>query len=410
MNEMVSRMVDLLFQDVAESEETRKVYQDLMDSCQSHFKDLTDGGMSADDALSAIMEGLSDMQELISRYPRKEEPAEEEAEDAEPEAQSAAPQAQEQASDTTYEPDGFTFPAEGIRLIRADLLARDAEILPVSGDQIRIVSENMKTLRASREGDTLKISVIRLSEELGDAAEEVSSGNTRLMDLTLNELLGKVKNLVSDAMRTLSDRVSNGVLDDALVQIQVPSALLPELEITGASSDIRVELRSPKMTLRSASGDITVKDSVREPMDELHVTSTSGDIRVQTAWIRKSDVNSVSGDISLEGDFGTLRTKSVSGDIGLLGTVVDLQAKSVSGDIRATLLEASGGIMNLESTSGDIRCQLPQDSAEASLRLTSTVGAIHSDLPDGEIGAPLQLSVKTVSGDIRVEKNGASQN
>ena len=67
MNKMVKRMVDLLFEDVESTEETRELHDEIMNNCQDHFQDLTDSGMTEDEALSAVMESLSGMQEMLEQ-------------------------------------------------------------------------------------------------------------------------------------------------------------------------------------------------------------------------------------------------------------------------------------------------------------------------------------------------------
>ena len=58
MNKMVKRMVDLLFEDVESTEETRELHDEIMNNCQDHFQDLTDSGMTEDEALSSGMQEM----------------------------------------------------------------------------------------------------------------------------------------------------------------------------------------------------------------------------------------------------------------------------------------------------------------------------------------------------------------
>ncbi len=65
MNHMIAHMVDILFQDVVENEETKALHDELMNNCQEHFQDLLNSGMSEDDAAGAVLESLSGMQEVV---------------------------------------------------------------------------------------------------------------------------------------------------------------------------------------------------------------------------------------------------------------------------------------------------------------------------------------------------------
>ena len=69
---MISHMVDILFQDVAESEETRALHDELMINCQEHYQDLIASGMPEDEAAAAVMDSLSGMQEVVDQYPRRD--------------------------------------------------------------------------------------------------------------------------------------------------------------------------------------------------------------------------------------------------------------------------------------------------------------------------------------------------
>ena len=75
MNQTVKRIVDILFQDVVENEETQALHEELMNNCQEHYQDLIDRGLSEDEAVGEVVESLKGMKDVIAQYPKKETPA-----------------------------------------------------------------------------------------------------------------------------------------------------------------------------------------------------------------------------------------------------------------------------------------------------------------------------------------------
>ena len=71
MNETVKRIVDILFQDTVENDETRALHEELMNNCQEHYQDLIGRGLSEDEAVSEVVESLKGMKDVIAQYPKK---------------------------------------------------------------------------------------------------------------------------------------------------------------------------------------------------------------------------------------------------------------------------------------------------------------------------------------------------
>ena len=55
MNETVKRIVDILFQDTVENDETRALHEELMNNCQEHYQDLVNRGLSEDEAVREVL-------------------------------------------------------------------------------------------------------------------------------------------------------------------------------------------------------------------------------------------------------------------------------------------------------------------------------------------------------------------
>ena len=71
MNQTVKRIVDILFQDVEENEETNALHEELMNNCQEHYQDLIDRGLSEDEAVGEVVESLKGMKDVIAQYPKR---------------------------------------------------------------------------------------------------------------------------------------------------------------------------------------------------------------------------------------------------------------------------------------------------------------------------------------------------
>ena len=71
MNQTVKRIVDLLFEDTVENEETRALHEELMNNCQEHYEDLISRGLSEEEATGEVVDSLKGMKDVIDGYPKK---------------------------------------------------------------------------------------------------------------------------------------------------------------------------------------------------------------------------------------------------------------------------------------------------------------------------------------------------
>ena len=132
MNDKVQKIVDLLFIDTVDSEETRAFREEVLNNCRERCEDLIAQGRTEDEALAAVAESLSGMEEALAPY-RRSDPA-------------------EGAGDTVLS-------AEGVRAVRARLARFDLEVRP-SGDgkvHFRAEGENAGRVTFRREGDALEL-------------------------------------------------------------------------------------------------------------------------------------------------------------------------------------------------------------------------------------------------------------
>ncbi len=175
------------------------------------------------------------------------------------------------------------------------------------------------------------------------------------------------------------------------------------------SGDIRITGVQGSFEMKTVSGGITANRSTPES-----VSSTSGNILLRDVG-GNCAVHTVSGDMRIERAAGEVSVESTSGDIDVSAVSVR-SASSVSGDIRIAAGSMTGP-MKMSSISGDIDFSLPA-STNANISLHTTSGDIEnqSDLAiivtsmskkalSGKFGTGgPEIHVKTVSGDITIEK------
>src|SRR5262245_39616173 len=174
-----------------------------------------------------------------------------------------------------------------------------------------------------------------------------------------------------------------------------------DLELAGASTDIRAEGDLGDVSARTASGDIRLQ-TVAGP---LQVKTASGDVSVG-AVSGQSSIVTVSGDIGVERIDTALTARAVSGDVTIGAVAGELGISTTSGDVdvKAVL----DGDVRVQTVSGDVRVGIARgtrvwvDAASVSGDLASELrleGESARTVGEGE-GPIVPLHVKPVSGDV----------
>jgi DUF4097 and DUF4098 domain-containing protein YvlB len=121
------------------------------------------------------------------------------------------------------------------------------------------------------------------------------------------------------------------------------------------------------------------------------------------------DVQTISGSVTGEGNFGAARARTTSGDISLGSVDGDLVARSTSGDV--TVVSVTGNA-EVATMSGDVRCGALNrtgllKTASGDVNVDSTHGPLTIETMSGDVTAG-QLAdgcdLKTVSGSQRVRQ------
>lgn len=197
------------------------------------------------------------------------------------------------------------------------------------------------------------------------------------------------------------------------VEVRVTCPTGSELQLAGASTDIRAEGAYGKVSARTASGDI----QLGEIAGKLEVKTASGEVSVEHAQSDDLSVITVSGDVEVRRIEGSLTLRTVSGDVDLGIARGPVAVSTTSGDVRLRSLEA--GELRIQSVSGDSRIGVGRgtriwvDASSISGELSSEL-AMGDETPTGEPGETAQtgepgepgevvpIHVKTVSGDVSI--------
>jgi hypothetical protein len=233
----------------------------------------------------------------------------------------------------------------------------------------------------------------------------------------LDEITVQITALDSTAEQLL-DRV-NVFFAHSRLQVEVPERRLlrsPGFAITvlaPADSAVRLATASADITLRgrlgdaeltSASGDIAVAECAA-----LELRTASGDARIGSVTGRTRH-GSASGDLWIGVAGGGVTSRTASGDVDLDECAGDVSVTTASGDL--VVGRAAGGAVQAKTMSGDIEIGVVP-GLRVWLDLSSVSGRMDSQLPDddGEAGegpAQLSLTLRSVSGDLRIRRVAAA--
>lgn len=181
-------------------------------------------------------------------------------------------------------------------------------------------------------------------------------------------------------------------------------ALVPtdsSLRITVASADVRATGRYGRIDVASASGDIELEDAT----GELAVKTASGDLKAGDVG-GTAKINAASGDITLGRCTGDVTVNAASGDVTVAEALGSVTARTASGDV--LVRRAHAGELKVNTASGDVQVGVATGIG-VYLDLTSVSGDTTSNLDmagDQPAGSTdLTLTVRTLSGDIRVDRS-----
>ena len=189
--------------------------------------------------------------------------------------------------------------------------------------------------------------------------------------------------LLLEADNTLRIRYSNDVwgidMPEKDLTVLLPRTVaenLTAVDLSGVSADFAVD----KLTVR----------------ESFSFDTTSGKLKTEvlTATGAKADVNSVSGDIELNGSFREVKAGSTSGEIDLMlrNAPAAVEVSTVSGEVDVELPAGTGFTLDYSTVSGELECDFP---------LTKSVDGKYV-CGDGAC----RMEIGTTSGSLSVERLG----
>jgi len=165
-----------------------------------------------------------------------------------------------------------------------------------------------------------------------------------------------------------------------------------------AMNEIRISVTSAEVSVSGITAD------------KLIVSSVSGEVYAEEMTLRYVSIETTSGEVMLNqlGTSCTAEMNTVSGDIDLSGNYQEVEANSTSGEVKISL-SAPSQELEIDTTSGDVTLQIP-DGMGLELEYDTVSGDFISDMAmvyrdESYIlnGGGAEYEVSTTSGDLIVQ-------
>ena len=369
MSDTVKKIVDILFQDTVENDETRALHEELMNNCQEHYQDMIDRGLSEDEAVGEVVESLKGMKDLIAQYPKKSA------------ANTVPVEKEEGGRDETF---------SGADCLKVETSDQDLYVSPSPDGLIHVYCEDPEGMTVQQAGGLVTVTGAKKSQKAASAFD-IEDGE----EISFSRLL----NMVGKAIRNVASSFQGG----APIRIEVPDGQMTEIELFSRSGDIECSCAmARRMTVRSTSGEVGLRPVTEKTAEKLTVSSVSGDAEVHGSAL-EGEVSSLSGEVQVDGVFETLTLKSTSGDVDFTGSVQELRASSISGDVDAAVENTSLKLIEAKSTSGDVDIHLPAGLSSVHAECATVSGDCLSRVSDAGLDAAVKIRAKSVSGDVTVQ-------
>ena len=193
-----------------------------------------------------------------------------------------------------------------------------------------------------------------------------------------------------------------------------------ESETEEEKYELRYLVEGDQLTIRFAkdgiyrslpSKDLTL--TLPGALGDLAVDTVSASVEIPALPIQGISLDTVSGNCTVAGDPTVLEWESVSGELTFTGSAMEIQGDSVSGSAAFHLTETPSRF-TCDTVSGDVSLTIPGErSFEAKLNTTS--GDLRCDLPTQTVGKntlsyeangdAAAFTVDTVSGDFTISQS-----
>ncbi len=400
MNDTVARIVEIMFQDVEQNDETAAIRDEVMNNCQERYTDLVNSGVAEDDAIAAVVESLKGMEDVLAPYKKK---------------------AQRHMVDNDLEDmDGgeqnVTFRAEEIHQISVCLVNEDVILETSDDDDYHVIwdADESPMVEVSALNGVLKVERCPGEPVKAKKVEKVEFDYKNDMADFIKTEEGKIEinmDSISRVMKSLGDKIklqfSNGMnigfgTAGSDVTIQVPENVIPHVKLLTTSGDIDVQdVALADLNVTSTSGDIDIDLDEDQSLRQIELRTTSGDIEV-SAFAQVMAVSSTSGDVEVEGRINELTVNTISGDIDVRADVVNMTFKAISGDVDLEFDSDEIRDVRGSTISGDIEIDLPSGMGIMDIHTQTRSGDVTTRCHTNGIGPTVTGSVTSMSGDITI--------
>lgn len=396
-NETVGRIVDLMFDGVDMNDDAVALHDEVMDNCQERFNDMVQSGVQEDDAISAVIESLKGMEDVIAQYRRKERRAAREQAENTPEYDVPL---DEEKIPVSGSRDLCFSPAE---IHRIDLALISEDVYLVASDDgmyhVQWEVEGEETICVKADNGALKVT--RTPAANGTSTKKATidfEGENVKMDgddfvgglmATLGRALGRVFSGAKRAFAASPD-----------VTICIPHGAIPHAKLLTTCGDVNVtNVALADLNIVSTSGDANVSLRERERLERIEARSTSGDIDVR-AFADCAVLGSTSGDVEVEGAFTEVNANTISGNIDLNGDAEIVHFKTISGDANLCFEHEILREITGSTISGDIDVNLPTGVGRIAMNTSTRSGDVTTRYATNGVGPTVTGSLTTMSGDI----------
>ena len=240
----------------------------------------------------------------------------------------------------------------------------------------RLIIEAVKRVRATDEDEAEEVADhIEIKVEVLPEKIDINTNYLRMLSRSPS-FWQKVLGAGSDSYGSVDYRISLPLKNS--VQIRSMAA---DIELSSIEGEIQVDNTAGKTRGEFLFGPVTV----RQPQGEIDLRWVEGDIRIKSS----------SATITIQQSRGAIDLITLSGEVKIqteLDSPRDYFVETNSGSITFIIPEASSGVLNIETLSGDVQTEMPV--AVKSISRNRLVGEF------GRGGPTIRLS--SSSGDVTV--------
>lgn len=401
--------------------------EELSENLCARYQDMVASGMPEDQAYTAALDKLGDVNELLAYLDCCGEGKDAQTcgtgQDTQPDdwfgnLGSFIKQTVDQAVNAAN--DAAAMVQEAVKNLDSDA------IINVNGTSIHLRDDEEHS-ELEYPSDSLTDLRVKIIGDLTVCLDEDPNSPIRLNGDTENLSLqteGGVLLITQEESASGSFLFSRG-LSSSSIELTIPQRHWQVLDITTTSGDVELQdgcLSVENLNVKTTSGDIAV-DGL-EHGQYILISTTSGDCSLTNSVCAHFIFRSASGDLDASSlTAATAVTHSASGGVELSGNIRDLKAISSSGDLSFTA-ESLPEDVTMTTKSGDCSLSVP-DSDGFAVSFSTASGELYSDFPltadatvqrgrrvgrageayykDGGNGR--KFALYTVSGDIELRKN-----